>query len=97
MDVENTQRHHVYPVSIYGETAKYNLIDLKSQTHYELHRILDIHPSIFGKMTRKIREKTNHKILLSPDDIQMRGDMQNMFFDRIDHLPKYVQQEHVKK
>ena len=95
--MDKTTLHHIVPVSLWWEDFEWNLWKLKEQTHKDLHRTLDIKPTIFSQKIRKIREKTNHKFVTTADEIEMLADMQRLFFDRLSHLPKYVQQLHVVK
>jgi len=92
-----SSRHHIIPVSLRWPDIKENIVLLKNRVHSTLHNILDIHPRIYGKMQRRIKEKTNHKLLLWEEDLKIWHDMQRLFFDRINHLPIYVQQIHIKK
>lgn len=85
------------PVSLNWDDKAYNLLELKDSTHNQLHKILDIQPHIYSKVIRRIKEKTNHKFVMTPDAVLMRWEVQKMYFDRINHLPVYVQKDHVKK
>ncbi len=93
---QNIERHHLLPISLGWADKKYNIIELKSTVHSELHKTLDLAPHIYSKLVRKAREKTNHRIVYAPDDIEVWANMQRMFFDRFRHLALYLQHEHIK-
>lgn len=94
-DVENN--HHVVPISLAGENLPCNIMRIRQDAHANLHKVLDIQPHIYSKAQRRIKEATNHKMIATPEEIEMWAELQRMFFDRINHLPLWLQKEHVKK
>lgn len=90
------ERHHVIPISIWGHDKQYNIMNLDNNTHIQLHRTLDIATHIYSKMQRKAKEKTNHKLVWWPDEIEIWADMQRLFFDRFSHLDRTLQKKHIE-
>lgn len=95
--MEKENRHHVIPVSLRWPDHERNILTIKESAHNHLHKILDIHPKIYSRMQRRAKKQSNDGVIMEPDGIEARADMQRLFFDRLSHLPKRLQREHVKK
>jgi len=91
------ESHHIEPVSLWGIDVKENILTLKQQQHRELHQTLDIDRKKFSQYARKKRIKYNHKLLVTPDEIEHDADIQRKFFANLSKLPSRLIQKHVLK
>ena len=90
-------RHHMIPISLNGRDSGYNIMTIKENAHKQLHRTLDIEYRKMAQIKRRIRQKYNHKLITTPDEIDDWTDVQRLFLDRLNHLPIWLQKEHVLK
>ena len=95
--MEKIENHHIIPVSILWENTKANLQALLSSDHANLHDILNLQSRRYSSLVRRIREKTNHHILMRWETMMMRWDVQKEYFQNINKLPKQIQKIHIEK
>ncbi len=91
------ERHHIIPVSLRWIDKESNILELKQDTHRQLHSLLNMPMRKYTQMNRRVKILTNHKTIIPPEWIEARADMQRLFFSKLSHLPKRIQREHVKK
>ena len=96
MNEKRIEGHHVLPISLWWPDERMNIMDLKAQVHRDLHYTLDMPVRKYSSMNRKAKKRSNGHIILPPDAIEARGDMQRLFFDNINELPLRLQQKHVR-
>lgn len=94
---EKMQNHHIVPVSLRGKDIAENIFRLLDSSHSLTHQILDMNSRLFYALSRKAKLKTNHKLLLSPEDLQYRFDTQDLYFERVPRLPKDIKDAHLMK
>lgn len=87
-------RHHIIPVSAYWPDIAENLDDLLQSDHIKLHQELDVPSRHFSRMKRKQRIRENGHIVLTPDDIEWRADIQREYLSNVNNLPWYLQEMH---
>lgn len=94
---EKFQNHHIVPISISGPDVSENIATISERKHQELHRILDMNSRLHYNLIRKAREKTNHKMILSPEDMEYRHDAQRLYFERMPRLDWFTRKLHLEK
>ena len=94
---EKTSRHHILPISISWPDIPQNIASISHQKHEELHRILDMNSRLHYTLVRKAREKTNHKMILNPDDLEYRHEAQRLYFERLPRLDWFLRKVHLEK
>jgi hypothetical protein len=70
------ERHHIVPLSLFGEDKKENILCLKASDHQELHNNQNIDSSII----RTFRKRVNH--ILIPNDyvLNLKKDLWHSYF-----------------
>lgn len=96
MSQEQTNMHHVEAICLWGRDIPQNLMKLNRSTHMDLHKTMDIPRNIYSRMQRRAKMKTNHKILMNPQDIDIWKDMGRLFFENLHKLPLWLQRKHVE-
>lgn len=89
--------HHVEPISLWWHDMVYNIQEIRRPMHDMIHDILNIPMRSYTKWTRKIREKTNHKLVHTTDYVRMMAELQYQYFSKLDKLPKEVVNMHENK
>lgn len=97
MRIEKLQNHHVIPVSCLWPDTKENIVSLTESKHAEIHRILDMNSRLHYKLVRDARLKTNHKLVMWPDDLRYRHDVQTLYFERVPRLDMFLKKVHLEK
>lgn len=91
------EKHHIEPVSLWGRHITQNMMELDHDIHTMLHCILDINGSHFKQFVRQMRIETNHHLVVRPEHIERRADLQRQFFWNLHKLPQRLQAEHIRK
>lgn len=91
------ERHHVVPISLYGADKPCNIKSIKYTEHRLVHQVLNIPMSKYSRLQRNFKMRINHKLVLSPSDIDKIADMQWEYFRDLHKLPKETQIRHMKK
>lgn len=94
---DKLENHHIHPISLKGPDVKENIASILSNKHSDVHRILDMNSRLHYSLVRKAREKTNHKIILSPDDLKYWHDAQELYFERVWRLDWFLRKLHLEK
>jgi len=89
--------HHITPVSLKWYDVPQNIAEILRTDHNLIHQTLDMNSRLFYNLSRIAKEKTNHKILMGPDDLQYRHDVQMVYFERLNRLPQHIKQLHLDK
>lgn len=87
--------HHICPVSLKGYNIEENKIMLLRNCHEQIHKALD--NRMLYTVTRKAKEKTNHKLYMTADDLNYRHDAQRLYFSWINKLPEDIIDIHTQK
>lgn len=95
--IEKLQNHHLVPISISGPDVRQNIASISESKHLELHRILDMNSRLHYKLVRTAREKTNHKLVMWPEDLKYRHDAQDLYFERVPRLDQFLRKLHLEK
>lgn len=95
--IEKVQNHHIIPISICWPDITQNIATITQRKHDELHRILDMNSRLHYNLVRKAREKTNHKMIIWPDDLEYRHDAQRLYFERLPRLDWFMRKVHLEK
>lgn len=90
-------RHHIVPISLKGYDTECNIAEILRTDHELIHQTLDMNSRLFYNLSRLAKEKTNHKLIMSPDDLQYWFDVQNVYFERLNRLPTNIKQIHLEK
>jgi hypothetical protein len=95
--IDKLQDHHIIPISISWPDVKQNIANISESKHLELHRILDMNSRLHYKLVRTARQKTNHKLIMWPEDLKYRHDAQELYFERIPRLDWFLRKLHLEK
>lgn len=95
--IEKLQSHHIVPISICWPDVKENISSITEWKHAELHRILDMNSRLHYKLVRTARERTNHKLVMWPEDLKYRHDAQELYFERVPRLDWFLKKLHLEK
>lgn len=88
-------RHHIIPISTWWEDIKENIVHILDYDHKIIHDTLDIAMRFYSEKVRKIKEKTNHHLIVKPETIELWWDLQREYFSRIHQLPSWIQKVHL--
>lgn len=91
------ENHHINPISLKWPDIKENVASILDSKHADIHRTLDMNSRLHYNLVRKAREKTNHKLILWPDDLRYRHDAQELYFERIPRLDWFLRKLHLEK
>ena len=95
--IDKLQDHHIIPISISGPDVRENKASITESKHVELHRILDMNSRLHYKLVRTARERTNHKLVMGPEDLKYRHDAQELYFERVPRLDLFLRKLHLEK
>lgn len=95
--LDKIEAHHLIPVSVYGPDVPQNIASITSTKHAEIHKILDMNSRLHYQLVRDARKKTNHKLVMWPDDLKYRHDAQSLYFERVPRLDWFLQKVHLEK
>ena len=95
--IEKLQNHHIVPISISWPDVKQNIANISESKHTEIHRILDMNSRLHYKLVRTAREKTNHKLVMWPEDLKYWHDAQELYFERVPRLDLFLRKLHLEK
>lgn len=91
------EKHHMIPLStLVWVHAPRNIMELDKNIHKQLHDTLNIDMKTFCRMQRKIRQKINGMLVLSPSDIDTQYQLAICFFGKLWKLPSRLQHKHVQ-
>lgn len=97
MKIERWNNHHINPISVGGYDIPQNIARISESKHTELHAILDMNSRLHYKLVRLAREKTNHKLVMWPEDLKYWHDVQKLYFERLPRLDWFVKKIHLEK
>ena len=89
--------HHIVPVALKGYDVPQNIAEILRTDHELIHQTLDMNSRLFYNLSRLAKVKTNHKMVMSPDDLQYWYDVQNVYFERLGRLPTQIKKLHIDK
>lgn len=95
--IEKLENHHIIPVSCKWPWIKENLASISATKHAELHSILDMNSRMHYRLVREARDKTNHRLIIWPEDLKYWHDVQDLYFERVPRLDWFLKKVHLEK
>lgn len=72
--------HHLEPIALHWHDKMYNIVQLRRPMHDHIHDVLNIPQNNYHSLKRKEREKSNHKLIDTPEYVKFVDEMQKRYF-----------------
>lgn len=89
--------HHIIPISLRGHDLKHNREYIRQPLHRHIHFVLDIRRNLYSELTRQQKKKFNHKVIVSPWEVEEVANIQKMYFMNLHKLSDWVVEIHERK
>lgn len=89
--------HHITPISLYWHDLQHNIEEIRRPLHEYIHQKLNIPMKDYSRSTRKIKKKTNHKLIHTPDLVVSVRELQKQYFNWLNNMPIEVVNMHERK